>query len=102
MSSMAWRRGRSGRSTEANLPTTEEILLDLRDQLPPVPLVFGMPTRCPDCEDYGYIDRLDLVDRVMMLHCPTCHSRWVITEAQIDAVTAAAEAEAEAVDVDAT
>lgn len=83
---MAWRIGRREKSDEGLRPSTEEILADLRDPLPPGPLVFGMPTRCPDCVDYGYIDRLDLVDRIMKLHCPTCHSRWEISEDQIEAV----------------
>lgn len=90
---MAWRRGRSGQAAGGPTPSTEEILLDLRDPLPPGTLVFGMPTRCPDCEDYGYIDHIDLVARVMKLHCPTCHSRWAITEQQIEAATSAAESD---------
>jgi hypothetical protein len=69
-------------------PTTEEILLDLRDPLPPGQLEWGMPTRCPQCEAWGYIDQLNLVDRVMLLHCPTCHAHWEISERQIDALNA--------------
>lgn len=60
---------------------------ELRDPLPAGPLEWGVPTRCPKCEDnWGYIDRLDLVDRVMRLHCPGCQFRWEITEDQIEAV----------------
>lgn len=69
-------------------PTNEEILADLRDPLPPGRLEWGLPTRCPQCEGWGYLDRLDLVDRVMQLHCPTCHFRWEISEDQIDAINA--------------
>ncbi len=92
---MAWRIGRSGRPASEPTPTAEDILADLRDPLPSGPLVFGMPTRCPACDDYGYIDHIDLVDRIMKLHCPTCHSRWEITEQQIEAATAVAAAESD-------
>lgn len=67
-------------------PPTEEILDGLQEPLPPGDLEWNRPTRCPQCEDWGYIDRLDLVDRVMMLHCPTCYFHWEISEAQIEAV----------------
>jgi hypothetical protein len=77
------------------VPTTEEILLDLRDPLPAGRLEWGMPTRCPRCEDWGYIDALDLNVRAMQLHCPTCHFHWEITEEQIDAANRHADADAE-------
>jgi hypothetical protein len=66
-------------------PPTEEIVSGLRDPLPPGRLEWNRPTRCPRCEDWGYIDRLDLVARLMQLHCPTCHFHWEITEEQIEA-----------------
>jgi hypothetical protein len=72
-------------------PTTEEILLDLRDPLPPGQLEWGRPTRCPKCEAWGYIDHLNLVERVMLLHCPTCHAHWEITESQIETLNARRE-----------
>jgi hypothetical protein len=72
-------------------PLTEEILDGLQEPLPPGDLEWNRPTRCPKCEDWGYIDRLDLVDRMMMLHCPTCYFHWEISEAQIDAVNAKRE-----------
>jgi hypothetical protein len=66
-------------------PPTEEILSTLQEPLPPGDLEWNRPTLCPQCEDWGYIDRLDLVNRVMLLHCPTCHFHWEISEAQIEA-----------------
>jgi hypothetical protein len=84
---MPWyRRHRGVGDDQTRHPTTEEILADLRDPLPPGPLEWGVPTRCPRCEDWGYIDRLDLVHRVMYLHCPTCLEHWLISEDQIDAI----------------
>lgn len=82
---MPWYRRHRGAEDERH-PTTQEILDDLRDPLPPGPLEWGIPTRCPRCEAWGYIDRLDLVRRVMQLHCPTCLERWEISEDQIDAL----------------
>lgn len=37
---------------------------------------WGFPTRCPDCGDFGYLDRIDVVHEVMFQHCPTCFARW--------------------------
>jgi hypothetical protein len=71
-------------------PSTEEILADLRDPLPPGRLEWGLPTRCPRCHEWGYLDRLDLVERLMQLHCPTCRFHWEITEAQIEAASTSA------------
>jgi hypothetical protein len=65
-------------------PATEEIISELQDPLPPGNLEWNRPTRCPRCNDWGYIDRLDLVVRAMQLHCPTCHFHWEITEEQIE------------------
>ncbi|WP_208027164.1 hypothetical protein [Rhabdothermincola sediminis] len=87
------RRPRTGKSgstrPESSAPLTDEAVVDLRDPLPPGNLEWGLPTLCPRCEAWGYIDRLDLVQRVMQLHCPTCLFRWEISEAQIEAVKAA-------------
>lgn len=74
-------------------PSTEEILDDLLDPLPPGPLAWGVPTLCPMCDNWGYIDRLDLVDRLMQLHCPSCHFHWEITEEQIETLNRRRSAE---------
>jgi hypothetical protein len=37
---------------------------------------WGFPTRCPECGDFGYLDRIDVVHEIMFQHCPTCWSRW--------------------------
>jgi hypothetical protein len=95
-----FRHGRPGRRTDPHPhelhPTDEEILADLRDPLPSGHLEFGVPTRCPRCDDYGYIDRLDLVRRVMQLHCPTCRYHWQISEEQIEQAEARARGEPQA------
>jgi hypothetical protein len=47
-------------------------------------LEWGMPSRCPKCGDYGYLDHIDLVDEVMRQHCPTCWYKWTISRQQVD------------------
>ena len=46
-------------------------------------LIWGMPSRCPACTKPGYLDRVDLVDRVMFQHCPWCLTKWETSEAEI-------------------
>ena len=46
-------------------------------------LVFGLPTKCPACGKPGYLDRIDLVDRVMFQHCPWCSTSWHISESEL-------------------
>ena len=41
---------------------------------------FGQPTKCPDCDGHGYVDHIDLVDRVMYEHCVDCGRKWSMTE----------------------
>jgi len=45
---------------------------------------WGLPSRCPNCGAYGYLDRIDLVDEVMFQHCPTCWHRWTISKAETE------------------
>jgi hypothetical protein len=43
--------------------------------------VWGRPSRCPRCNGVGYLDRVDLVDRVQYEHCTECFHKWQVTEA---------------------
>jgi hypothetical protein len=53
---------------------------------PPKPrLEWGRPSRCPQCGGRGYLDHIDMVDRVMFEHCTECGHKWEITQAQIQA-----------------
>lgn len=36
----------------------------------------GAPGRCPECEEFGYIDGADLVQRLQDQHCRACSVRW--------------------------
>lgn len=50
-------------------------VIDLTDAAPPKP-EWGFPTRCPECGEHGYLDRIDVVHEVMYQHCPSCWAKW--------------------------
>ena len=41
---------------------------------------FGRPSPCPSCGSAGYLDHLDLIDRIQYQHCPSCEHRWEMYE----------------------
>ncbi|QGG94548.1 hypothetical protein [Actinomarinicola tropica] len=65
-----------------NRKKRRDTTLDLRDEpvidltSSPPAAVWGFPTRCPECGDYGYLDRIDVRLEVMYQHCPTCWHKW--------------------------
>lgn len=63
----------------------ESGVVDLRESAPPPPtrFEFGFPTLCPECAAPGYLDSIDLSDKVMYQHCPTCWHQWSTTEAEL-------------------
>jgi len=63
-----------------------DIVLDLRTPTP-ARFEFGLPTRCPSCGQPGYLDSIDLTDKRMYQHCPSCFSKWETTEAELIAAT---------------
>lgn len=48
---------------------------------------WGRPGRCPTCGEMGYLDRIDLVNRVMYQHCTNweCRHKWETNEAELAA-----------------
>jgi len=54
-----------------------EVVIDLREPARPE---FGKPTRCPQCSTPGYLDRIDIRNRVMHQRCPSCWHRWTTAE----------------------
>jgi hypothetical protein len=36
----------------------------------------GVPGRCPSCDGFGYIDHIDMVNRLQTQHCRDCAHRW--------------------------
>ena len=60
---------------EATVDVRDESVIDLTSTDEPK-VEWGFPTRCPECGDYGYLDRIDVVHEVMYQHCPTCWAKW--------------------------
>lgn len=50
--------------------------------------VWGRPGRCPQCNGRGYLDHIDLVDRVMYQHCTECRHEWVVHERDLETADA--------------
>ena len=36
----------------------------------------GVPGRCPSCDGFGYIDHIDMINRIQTQHCRDCAHRW--------------------------
>ena len=65
-----------------------EPVIDLRTPLPEVTkFEFGLPTRCPACAQPGYLDSIDLTEKRMYQHCPSCFAKWETTEAELTAAS---------------
>jgi hypothetical protein len=43
--------------------------------------VWGRPGACPKCGGHGYLDRVDVVDRIQYEHCTECFHKWSVAEA---------------------
>lgn len=44
---------------------------------------WGRPGPCPMCGGRGYLEHIDVVDRVMYQKCLECGHHWELTEEQI-------------------
>lgn len=42
--------------------------------------IWGRPSRCPKCGEQGYLDKVDVVDRVQYEHCTSCFHKWSVRE----------------------
>jgi hypothetical protein len=42
--------------------------------------VWGRPSRCPKCSEPGYLDKVDVVDRIQYEHCTSCFHKWSVRE----------------------
>jgi hypothetical protein len=67
----------------------KEDLIDLteRGQTPPAPTAhrqkWGRPGPCPSCGGDGFLDHIDMIDRIMYQHCTDCLKKWQVTEAEL-------------------
>jgi CheY-like chemotaxis protein len=46
---------------------------------PGTQLNFGSPSRCPDCGDYGLVERVSHSTGVCSNHCRVCRRDWIVT-----------------------
>jgi hypothetical protein len=60
----------------------EPVIVDLREP-EPVKLEFGFPTPCPECSAPGYLDSIDVSERLMYQHCPQCWTKWTTSEQEL-------------------
>lgn len=61
-------------------------VIDLRTAQRAVPeQVWGLPGRCPECQNPGYLDHIDLHREVMYQHCPRCFAKWETSRAEVEA-----------------
>ena len=45
--------------------------------------IWGQANPCPECGSAGFLDRIDLVDRVTYEHCTECGNKYVEKETEI-------------------
>ena len=62
-------------------PEQDPKTIDLRDRRPEQK--FGFPTPCPECGANGYLDSIDLTEKRMYQHCPTCFAKWTTSEEEL-------------------
>jgi hypothetical protein len=43
---------------------------------------WGRPGRCPSCGGRGYLDHIDMVDRIMYQHCTECGNKWQVRQTE--------------------
>lgn len=68
-----------------------DVIIDLTEAqpAPSVPeRTWGLPSRCPECGDPGYLDRIDPVHEVMFQHCPSCFAKWETARTELESVEA--------------
>ncbi len=46
-------------------------------------MIWGKPTRCPECGGPGFLEHIDLRKGVMYQHGRECAHKWEISEAEI-------------------
>lgn len=47
---------------------------------PPRPMVWARPNRCSVCNGKGFLERIDVQDRIQYEHCTVCGHKWTVTE----------------------
>jgi Zn ribbon nucleic-acid-binding protein len=47
---------------------------------------FGRANPCPACGSAGFLEHIDIIDRIQYEHCPECGHKWSQTEAELQQV----------------
>jgi hypothetical protein len=50
--------------------------LGLHDVRPGENPDWASPSACPSCGKTGYLDRIDIANKVTYQHCPWCWTKW--------------------------
>ncbi|MBV8958870.1 MAG: hypothetical protein JO087_08885 [Actinobacteria bacterium] len=51
--------------------------------VPPPRGEWGRPNPCPECGSPGFLEHIDIIDRIQYEHCPECGHKWSQTEAEL-------------------
>ncbi len=80
---MGWlRKDKHADDTSEEDAALETIAEDMTP--PPAPkMVWGKPTRCPECGGPGFLEHIDLRRGIMYQHGRECGHKWEISEAEI-------------------
>jgi hypothetical protein len=63
-------------------PVTVGEAIDLAQDVDARREVWGRPGRCPECGSAGYLDGVDLVNRIQYEKCPSCYHKWSVLESE--------------------
>ena len=47
---------------------------------------FGAANPCPQCGKPGFLEHVDIIDRIQYEHCPDCGHKWSQTENELSQV----------------
>ena len=47
---------------------------------------WGAANPCPKCGSPGFLEHIDIIDRIQYEHCPECGHKWSQTEAELTQV----------------
>ncbi len=65
-------------------PQPEAAIVDVTSEPRQAPKPeWGKPGRCPECGGPGYLEHIDMVDRIMYTKCKECGHHWEVSQAEI-------------------
>jgi len=76
-----WDRLNKGGVAEQAVDTGPTIGEAVADATAETREIWARPGLCPKCGGRGYLDRIDVIDRIQYEHCTDCFHRWSVAEA---------------------